>query len=133
MFGVAHDLSPALLTALAKHFADLNPKPLKPLKPLGGASRELAAAGNKIFEEGVPDAGVPQCSACHGADAKGNGAFPRLAGQLDDYIFKKLVNWSKERGLDKANPDTSALMEPIAHSLTEAQIKAVAAYLNHLE
>jgi cytochrome c553 len=127
MFGVAHDLSPAMLTALAKHFGDLNPK------PLSGAPRELVAAGKKIFEEGVPDAGVPPCSACHGADAKGNGVFPRLAGQLHDYIFKKLVNWSKERGLDRANPDTSALMEPIAHNLTESQIKAVAAYLNHLE
>jgi cytochrome c553 len=127
MFGVAHELSPAMITGLAKHFSDLNPK------PLGGAPRELMVSGKKIFDEGVPDAGVPPCSACHGADAKGNGAFPRLAGQLHDYILRKLVNWSKERGLDPANPDTSALMEPIAHSLTESQIKAVAAYLNHLE
>ena len=127
MFGVAHALTPAMITGLAKHFSDLNPK------PLGGAPRELTVAGKKIFEEGAPDAGVPPCSACHGADAKGNGAFPRLAGQLHDYILRKLQNWSKERGLDPANPDTSALMEPIAHSLTEPQIKAVAAYLNHLE
>jgi cytochrome c553 len=43
------------------------------------------------------------------------------------------VNWSKERGQDPANPDTSALMEPIAHSLTKDQIEAVAAYLSYLE
>jgi cytochrome c553 len=29
--------------------------------------------------------------------------------------------------------DTSAIMGPIAHNLTEAQIKAVAAYLSYLE
>jgi cytochrome c553 len=112
---------------LAKHFSGLNPK------PLGGAPKDLIAKGQKIFEEGVPDAGIPECSACHGPDANGNGEFPRLAGQLHDYMFRKLVNWSNERGQDPANPDTSALMEPIAHSLTKPQIEAVAAYLSYLE
>jgi cytochrome c553 len=69
----------------------------------------------------------------YGLDAKGNGQFSRLAGQLNDFILRKLANWSKERGLDPANPDTSAIMEPIAHSLTEPQVAAVAAYVNYLE
>jgi cytochrome c553 len=64
---------------------------------------------------------------------KGDGAFPRLAGQLHDYILRKLVNWSKERGQNPTHPDISAIMEPIAHGLTEPQIKAVAAYLSNLE
>jgi cytochrome c553 len=127
MFNVAHVLSPPLLTALSTYFKDLNPK------PLGGAPKELVAAGKQIYEEGVPKAEVPPCASCHGPDAKGADAFPRLAGQLHDYIFRKLTNWDKERGQDKANPDTSAIMGPIAHNLTEAQIKAVAAYLSYLE
>jgi cytochrome c553 len=127
MYTVSHVLSPAIRTALAKHFSDLNSK------PLGGAPKELVAAGKKIYEEGLPDADVPPCASCHGPEAKGNGAFPRLAGQLHDYIFNKLVNWSKERGQDPANPDTSAIMEPIAHGLTKSQIAAVAAYLSYLE
>ena len=56
-----------------------------------------------------------------------------VAGQLHDYVLRKLTNWSTERGQDPKNPDTSAIMQPIAHSLTEPQIRAVAAYLNHLE
>jgi cytochrome c553 len=44
-----------------------------------------------------------------------------------------LGNWDKERGQDTANPDTSAIMKPIAHSLTESQIAAVAAYISYLE
>jgi cytochrome c553 len=127
MFNVAHVLSPPLLTALTNHFKDLNPK------PLGGAPKDLMAAGKKIYEEGVPSAEVPPCASCHGPDAKGADAFPRLAGQLNDYIFRKLTNWDKERGQDKANPDNSAIMQPIAHQLTEAQIKAVAAYVSDLE
>src|ERR1700690_1451754 len=35
MYNVAHVLSPALRTALAKHFSELNPK------PMGGAPKEL--------------------------------------------------------------------------------------------
>jgi cytochrome c553 len=127
MFNVAHVLSPAMLKALAEHFRDLNPK------PLGGASKELVAAGKKIYEEGVPSADVPPCATCHGPDAKGADAFPRLAGQLNDYVAKKLLNWSKERGQDPAKPDNSAIMQPIAHNLTDAQVQAVAAYVSYLE
>jgi cytochrome c553 len=127
MFKVAHSLSPEMLSALAAHFNELNPK------PLGGAPKDLVPAGKKIFEEGIPDANVPPCASCHGPEAKGNGAFPRLAGQIYPYIIKVLTNWDKERGQDTANPDTSAIMQPIAHSLDKSQIEAVAAYLSSLE
>jgi cytochrome c553 len=127
MFNVAHVLSPSMVSALATHFKDLDPKPLR------GAPIELAAAGKKIYQEGVSGTDVPPCASCHGPEAKGQGVFPRLAGQLHDCMLKKLVNWSKERGQDLAKPDTSAIMEPIAHSLTEPQIAAVAAYLSYLE
>src|SRR5260370_3771926 len=116
-----------MLAELAAKFRDLDPK------PLGGAPGELMAEGKKIYEEGIPSAEVPPCASCHGTDAKGADAFPRLAGQLHDYVYRKLTNWEKERGQDKAKSDTSAIMQPIAHNLTEAQIKAVAAYLSYLE
>jgi cytochrome c553 len=127
MFNVAHVLSPPILKALATHFKELNPK------PLGGAPKEFVAEGKKIYEEGVPKAEVPPCASCHGPSAKGADAFPRLAGQLNDYIIRKLTNWEKERGQDKARPDNSAIMGPIAHNLTDAQVKAVAAYLSYVE
>jgi cytochrome c553 len=127
MFNVAHALSPAMLTALTNEFKELNPK------PLGGAPRDLAATGKKIYDEGVAGTDIPACASCHGPDAKGNGPFPRLAGQLHDYILRKLTNWDKERGQDPAKPDTSAIMQPIAHSLNATQISAVAAYLSNLE
>ncbi len=81
----------------------------------------------------MPAANVPPCASCHGSDAKGADAFPRLAGQLPDYIFRKLTNWDKERGQKKDAPDNSAIMQPIAHDLTETQIKAVAAYVSQLD
>ena len=122
MFNVGHVLSPAMITALATNFHDLNPK------PLGGAPKELVPAGEKIFQEGVPDAGVPPCASCHGPEAKGNEQFPRLAGQLYPYLVSQLTNWTNERGENNSN-----VMAPIAHNLTQPQIKAVAAYLSYLE
>ena len=127
MFNVAHVLSPSMVMALATYFKDLDPK------PLGGAPIELVATGKKIYQDGISGTDVPPCSSCHGPEAKGQDAFPRLAGQLHDYVLKKLANWSKERGQDPTKPDTSAIMEPIAHGLTERQIAAVAAYLSYLE
>lgn len=126
MRNVAHVLSPEMVAALSAHFQSLNPE------PIDGGPKELAPEGKKIFEEGVPSAEVPPCSSCHGDDAKGIGEFPRLAGQLDDYIIGELTNWSKERGLDPAKPDSSAIMAPIAEKLTDHQIAAVAAYLSGL-
>ena len=127
MFNVAHALSPAMLAALTDEFKGLNPK------PLGGAPKAIVPDGKKIYDEGVPSANLPPCASCHGPEAKGDGQFPRLAGQLNDYVIRKLTNWDKERGQDKANPDTSAIVQPIAHDLTEAQIRAVAAYVSQLD
>jgi cytochrome c553 len=122
MFNVGHVLSPAMIKALATDFHSLNPK------PLGGGPKDLVPAGEKIFQQGLADAGVPPCATCHGPEAKGNDQFPRLAGQLYPYLVSQLTNWAKERGETNSN-----VMAPIAHSLTAPQVKAVAAYLSSLE
>jgi len=130
MYNVAHVLTPGMLDAIIAGFDKLNPKALPPVLE---ATQDQIAQGKKIFTEGNDAANIPPCSSCHGEDAKGNSQFPRLAGQPDDYIVKKLTNWDKERGQDTGNPDTSAIMQPIAHNLKDDQIKAVAAYLTRLE
>lgn len=126
MANVAHALSPSMLSALARHFRDLNPP------PLGGGSRADIATGKRIFEEGLPESNVPACSACHGQDAKGQDQIPRLAGQLPNYFYNKLVNWTAERGQNTSMPDSSAVMGPTSHNLTKSQIGAVAAYVSGL-
>ncbi len=126
MYPVAHSLSHEQQVALAKYFSTLN------AKPMGGAPRSLVGAGKTIYEEGDPNANVPACMACHGGEAKGQGEIPRLAGQLPDYVFNKLVNWNRERGQDPHRPDISAIMLPTSHNLSKSQIRAVAAYVNHL-
>jgi cytochrome c553 len=129
MYSVAHVLSPTMQVALAGYFSGLSAKPLE-----GGAgSRAATSEGQRIFEDGDPATNVPACTACHGVGAKGHDEIPRLAGQLPDYIYNKLVNWNRERGQDPRHPDISAIMLPTSHNLTKSQIRAVATYVSHLQ
>ncbi len=125
MRNVAHVLSPSMITALANHFHHLNPP------PFGGGPRGLIATGKRIYEDGLPEANVPACAACHGAEGKGQNEIPRLAGQLYPYMVGQLTGWRTERGQGTA-VDTSAIMAPTAHNMTRSQIEAVAAYVSSL-
>lgn len=126
MANVAHVLSPTMVSALAAHFKNLDPR------PFGGGPRGSIAVGKRIYEEGLPEANVPACSACHGTDGRGQNEIPRLAGQLYDYTIGQLSGWSKVRGQGSA-VDTSAVMAPTAHNMTRSQIEAVAAYVSYLQ
>lgn len=117
-----HGLSPAMRTAVAAHFRGLD------VRTAGGAPKGGGGIGKTIYDDGLPEANVPACSACHGPDARGEGPIPRLAGQLYPYLVKELTNWNRER-----QTETQAVMEPIAHGLTKSQIDAVAAYVSSLK
>ena len=126
MRNVAHVLSPSMVTALAMHFSHLKSP------PFGGAPRGSIATGKRIYEEGLPEANVPACSACHGTEGKGQNEIPRLAGQVYQYTVGQLSGWKSERGQGTA-VDTSAIMAPTAHNLTRSQVEAVAAYVSFLQ
>jgi cytochrome c553 len=125
MAKVAQVLSPSMISALAAHFKNIDPK------PIGGAPRRSLALGKQIFADGLPESNVPACSACHGSEGKGQNEIPRLAGQLYEYTVGQLTNWSKVRGQGSA-ADNSAIMAPTARNLTRSQIEAVAAYVSYL-
>ena len=122
-----HSVRPAMRSLLAAHFSRLNPD------PIGDGPRDLVVAGKTIYEEGVPEANVPACSGCHGPEARGKDAIPRLAGQLDSYTKRELADWRKLRGQDPLKVGEAAAMKQVAHNLSPSQIAALAAYLSHLK
>jgi cytochrome c553 len=126
MFNVAHALSPSTQAALSQYFYQLNPP------PVGGAPTANVSLGKTIFQEGLPEANIAACSACHGPEAKGHEEIPRLAGQLYPYTVKALSSWTKERGQGAGKSDASAIMVPTTHNLSPTQISAIAAYLSTL-
>ena len=95
--------------------------------PAGGGEAGLISEGKRIYEGGVPSAGVPACANCHGADAKGAGNTPRLAGQLYVYAVKVLTNWAI------INKERDGVKSPVEHQLSEPQIAAVSSYLSNLK
>lgn len=122
--GRVHSLHPSMRRVVAAHFSRLNPS------PFGRAPRELVAAGKRIYDEGIPAANIPACSACHGPDGKGDGAaIPRLAGQLYGYTLKTLVNWNRER--DPGSGDPGNVMRTVTQNMSRSQNAAVAAYLSY--
>jgi cytochrome c553 len=126
MANVAHSLNPSMISALATHFRQMDSR------PIGGTPRQSLATGRQIFDDGLPEANVPACSACHGSDGHGQREIPRLAGQLYEYTVRQLSDWSKVRG-QGTTVDTSAIMAPTAHNLSRSQIEAVAAYVSTLQ
>lgn len=68
---------------------------------------------------------VAMCLGCHGPSAQGRARTPKLAGQRPEYLKKQLLKF-KNRSRN-AGP-----MNSIAASLTDQDIKEIAAYLSIL-
>ena len=116
MWGMAASLSDDTIAGLAAYYSS------KP--PVSGTSGNAAdmAAGKKIYEEGVEARGVPVCMACHGEHGEGNGAFPRLAGQHQQYLEEQLGHFA-------SNARANEIMHENSKNLTADESRQVAAYL----
>jgi cytochrome c553 len=119
MWGMAARLTNPQIAAIAAYYAAQPPAPGEP------DNSAEAAAGRKIFTEGMPAEHVPACNTCHGPQGHGMSAFPRLAGQHRAYIERQLAAFASNA---RANP----IMHENSKNLTEEQIRQVAAYMRTL-
>jgi cytochrome c553 len=88
------------------------------------ADATLTAEGKTIYEQGVPEAKISACVACHGPDAKGQDTIPRLAGQHAAYLVKQLAYFKSQlRG------NAPIMHAAIGEEMTLHQMEAVAAYV----
>jgi len=109
------------LADLSAHFA------AQALQPGEPATVEQTLVGQQLFRGGNPTAGVAACAACHGPKGTGNAPanFPRIAGQHAPYVEKALKDY---RAGTRAS-DPNQMMRGVAAKLTDAEISAVAAYV----
>ncbi len=86
--------------------------------------------GETLYRGGDLSKGVAACAACHGTSGLGNPAamFPALAGQHATYTIAQLKAF---RSGERAN-DNGRMMRDIASRLTDAQMEAVAQYIQGL-
>lgn len=123
MSGMVASLNPQDMLNLAAYYSAQQPKPAT------SKDQALALTGQKIYRGGVLGAGVPACASCHGAQGKGIPAqFPRLAGQHSDYIYTQLNDFR----VGKRANDGAKMMRTIAAKMTDADMHAVAAYIQGL-
>jgi len=121
MWGATAALAPETRHALALYFAELPPK------AADDGDKQLVATGRGIYEEGIPEADIVACVACHGPNAEGVGQIPRLGGLAYSYLKTRLEQWGE--GYHAA----AAPMPGIARSLSPLQVKALASYLSFVK
>ncbi|NJN45185.1 MAG: cytochrome c4 [Candidatus Competibacteraceae bacterium] len=94
------------------------------------ADPDLVALGEAIYRGGNLTTGMSACTGCHQPSGTGNPAagFPSLAGQHAQYIETQLKAF---RSMERAN-DPGQMMRNIAMKMTDAEIKAVASYIQGL-
>jgi cytochrome c553 len=82
-----------------------------------------AGKGGTLYDSGDTARGIAACASCHGA--AGNSTIvqnPKLAGQVEAYVHKQLVDFATP---GRQNP----IMSPISKALTEQEKRDIAAYL----
>lgn len=96
----------------------------------GKVDPALVDAGQRVYRGGNTETAVSACAGCHGPNGHGNpgAGMPAIAGQHATYIAGQLRQYaSGERSTD---PDQ--MMRNTAASLSEAEIEAVASYVQGL-
>lgn len=119
MWGAAANLGPQTIRDLALYFSHL------PRRPANDGDRGLVARGEAIYQQGMPNANVVACVACHGPNAEGVGEIPRLGGLAYTYLKRRLEQWGEGY--------QGALQRPMPHiagNLSRDQIEELASYLS---
>jgi cytochrome c553 len=121
MWRAVANLGPETAQELAAYYASLEARPAR------DGNSDLVAAGRNIYEEGIATANVVACVACHGPNAEGVGAIPRLGGLSYLYLKRRLDQWN-EGFHASATP-----MPQVSRELSANEIEALASYLSFVE
>ena len=119
MWNAVANLRPDAARDLANYFASIRPK------PANDGDSALAARGKRIFMDGIPEANIVSCYACHGPNGEGIRDIPRLGGLAYFYLKARLEQWNKGYHSAAGSP-----MPLVASHLGPDEIEALASYLS---
>jgi cytochrome c553 len=122
----AAPLSDQDMKDLAAYFAAQKPTP-------GVASPDAVAVAQKLYRAGDAARALPACAACHGPQGAGNAAalYPRIGGQHAKYTANVLRQFRSMAGQPIPHAGFQT-MSAVATKLTDAEIEALASYVNGL-
>lgn len=116
------NLSPQDMMDLDAYYGSLESK----LGSITSAQKDDALAGGKIYRAGYKPFSIPACMSCHGPSGHGIPPnYPRISGQHAEYIEKQLLAF-------KSGTRKDSVMNPIAFSLSQQQIKELSLYISAL-
>jgi cytochrome c553 len=121
MWNAAANLKPDTARALADYFSHEAPR------PADDGNRALVDQGRALYQQGDAEANIVTCVACHGPNAEGVGAIPRLGGLSYAYLKRRMAQWN-EGYHPAAKP-----MPQVTRNLSAEQIDALASYLSFLD
>jgi cytochrome c553 len=121
MWGATATLGPEAARDLAAYFAAIPPR------PANDGDRTLAARGRAIYMEGIPEANIAACYACHGPNAEGIREIPRLGGLAHAYLKARLEQWGQGYHSVADSP-----MPIVARTLGRDEIEALTSYLSFI-
>ena len=97
-----------------------------------GADPALVELGERVYQAGDADRGIPGCIACHGPAGNGNplAGYPVVSGQHATYIANTLRAYAN--GTRRSDASINNMMQEIAAGLSDEEIDAVASYMQGL-
>jgi cytochrome c553 len=123
-------MSPISLTLTDKDIEDVAAYyATQKIKGQEGAKSKVEL-GQKIYRGGVADRKVPACMACHGPNGRGNPAasYPSIRSQYATQVVTQLQAYRK----GDRKTDQNEMMRMVAAKLSDAQIEALAQYIQGL-
>jgi cytochrome c553 len=122
MWRAAAITPPDMARFLAAYYSSLN------AEPASDGNADLVARGRALYVDGAQQANIPACVACHGPNAEGAGAVPRLGGLSDRYLKRRLDQWGEGFHAAAAVP-----MPGVASKLSADDIEVLASYLSFVK
>jgi len=119
MWGAVAALDPHAARDLANYFATIPPK------AANDGDSTLASRGRTIYMDGIPEANIVSCYACHGPNAEGVRDIPRLGGLSYSYLKGRLEQWGQGYHSTPGSP-----MPMVATHLGPEEIEALTSYLS---
>jgi cytochrome c553 len=118
MSAIADGLSETDLDRIVRHFAGQAPR------ARASDVEGDVAVGRRLYFGGR--AGLAACASCHGTATPVLAGAPRLAGQHGSYLAKQLQDF--RRGARRN--DSREIMPAIARTLTDYEVRSLAAFLS---
>ena len=119
MWGAAVTVTPEIAHELGSYISMLD------AEAANDGRRDLEDKGRAIYQVGDAASNIPSCVVCHGPEAQGTGAIPRLGGLSNRYLERRLEQWGEGYHASAVFP-----MPAVAGKLSADDVKAIASYLS---